>query len=481
MLRFLHPAPPIPELPASSIPSEYRRLRWQVFTGIFVGYAGFYLVRSNFSLALPEILAAHPEYTKAQLGGAMTGLLTAYGLSKFIMGSVSDRSNPRWFMALGLLLSAAVQFGFGVWPWLYSSLVLIVVLQSLNGWFNGMGWPPCGKSMVHWWSTRERGGIVALWNCAHNVGGALVAVFGTWAMAHFGGWGAKFWFNALVAAAVAVLIAVLVRDTPQSCGLPPVEKFRNDYPPDYSADHERTFTFREIFFRYVLSNRFLWFIALANAFVYFVRFGVVNWIPTYLQTAKGFDFKASGLAWTAFELAGIPGTILCGWLSDKVFKARRAPATILFMGLTLVGLIIYGSNRHGPLWIDHRRADDRGLFRLRPDHDDRLARTGLGAEESGRHCGRVHRPVRLFSRFGAFRLRHRKDRGPLRVERRFPGHDRLQHTRHGFQRAHAGTPHHEFGRDVLISSVTCALSSRFLAAATPVLRPPAGHAALPVR
>jgi OPA family glycerol-3-phosphate transporter-like MFS transporter len=352
MLRFLHPAPPIPELPASSIPSEYRRLRWQVFTGIFVGYAGFYLVRSNFSLALPEILAAHPEYTKAQLGGAMTGLLTAYGLSKFIMGSVSDRSNPRWFMALGLLLSAAVQFGFGVWPWLYSSLVLIVVLQSLNGWFNGMGWPPCGKSMVHWWSTRERGGIVALWNCAHNVGGALVAVFGTWAMAHFGGWGAKFWFNALVAAAVAVLIAVLVRDTPQSCGLPPVEKFRNDYPPDYSADHERTFTFREIFFRYVLSNRFLWFIALANAFVYFVRFGVVNWIPTYLQTAKGFDFKASGLAWTAFELAGIPGTILCGWLSDKVFKARRAPATILFMGLTLVGLIIYGSNRHGPLWID---------------------------------------------------------------------------------------------------------------------------------
>lgn len=352
MLRLLQPAPPIPALPDSSVAAEYRRLRWQVFTGIFVGYAGFYLVRSNFSLALPEILAAHPEYTKAQLGGAMTGLLTAYGVSKFIMGSVSDRSNPRWFMALGLLLSAAVQLGFGVWPWLYSSLMLIVVLQSLNGWFNGMGWPPCGKSMVHWWSTRERGRIVSLWNCAHNVGGALVAVFGTWAMAHFGGWGAKFWFNAVMAVAVAMLIVLLVRDTPQSCGLPPIEKFRNDYPPNYSADHERTFTFREIFFQYVLKNRFLWFIAIANAFVYFVRFGVVNWIPTYLQTAKGFDFKASGLAWTAFELAGIPGTILCGWLSDKVFNARRAPATILFMALTLIGLIIYGSNRHGPLWID---------------------------------------------------------------------------------------------------------------------------------
>ncbi len=352
MLSFFRPAPAAPPLPPDRVEAEYRRLRWQVFTGIFVGYAGFYLVRNNISLATPEILKAHPEYSKAQLGSAMTGLLTAYGLSKFFMGSVSDRSNPRGFMATGLLLSAAITLAFGTVPALYGSLALIVALQALNGWCNGMGWPPCGKTMVHWWSTRERGGIVSIWNCAHNVGGALIAVFGTWAMAQFSDWGAKFWFNALVAAAVAVLVAALVRDTPQSCGLPPIERFKNDYPPGYSAEHERTFTFREIFFAHVLNNRFLWFIAIANAFVYFVRYGVVNWIPTYLQTAKGFDFKASGAAWTAFELAGIPGTILCGWLSDKVFKARRAPATILFMALTLVGLVIYGSNGRGPLWID---------------------------------------------------------------------------------------------------------------------------------
>ena len=352
MISFFKPAPIAPALPAGRIDAEYRWLRWQVFAGIFFGYAGFYLVRGNFSLALPEILKAHPEYSKAQLGGAMTGLAMAYGISKFVMGSVSDRSNPRWFMATGLLLSSAITFAFGVAPALYGSLFLVIALQALNGWCNGMGWPPCGKTMVHWWSTRERGQVVAVWNCAHNVGGALIAVFGTWAMAHFGDWGAKFWFNAAIAAAVAGLIALLVRDTPQSCGLPPIEQFKNDFPPDYSAAHERTLTFREIFLGYVLNNRFLWFIAIANAFVYFVRYGVVNWIPTYLQTAKGFNFKESGMAWTAFELAGIPGTILCGWLSDKVFKARRAPATILFMALTLVGLIIYGLNGRGPLWID---------------------------------------------------------------------------------------------------------------------------------
>ncbi len=339
-------------VPADRIDAEYRRRRWQVFVGIFIGYAAFYLVRKNFALAIPDILKEYPQYSKAALGSAMTGLSIAYGVSKFIMGSVSDRSNPRWFMPLGLLLTAGVTFAFGSFPAIYGSLVAIVGLQTLNGWFNGMGWPPCGKTMVHWWSTKERGVTVAFWNVAHNVGGGLVAKLALLGVLLFHDWGAKFYFPAIIAGLIAVVIFFLLRDTPQSCGLPPIEVYKNDYPPDYSAAHERTFTFKEIFFGYVLRNKYLWAIAVANAFVYFVRYGVVDWIPTYLQTDKGFSFQQSSFAWAAFEFAGIPGTILCGWISDKVFKGSRAPATILFMGLTLIGLVIYGLNRHGPLWID---------------------------------------------------------------------------------------------------------------------------------
>ncbi|MFO1447221.1 MAG: phosphoglycerate transporter protein PgtP [Opitutaceae bacterium] len=352
MISLLRPAPATPRLPTERIDPEYRRLRRQVFAGIFLGYAAFYLVRKNFALAIPDILQEYPHYTKAALGSAMTGLSIAYGVSKFIMGSVSDRSNPRWFMSLGLLLTSAVTFAFGSIPAIYGSLALIVALQSLNGWFNGMGWPPCGKTMVHWFSTKERGVTVAVWNVAHNIGGGLVATLALVGVTLFHDWGAKFYFNAGIAAGCAVLVAWLLRDTPQSCGLPPVEEYRNDFPPDYSSEHERMLSFREIFFRHVLNNRFLWAIAVANAFVYFVRYGVVDWIPTYLQTAKGFSFQQSSWAWSAFEYAAIPGTILCGWVSDKLFRGRRAPATILFMALTLVSLIVYGLNRHGPLWID---------------------------------------------------------------------------------------------------------------------------------
>ena len=349
-------APPAVQAPAAQdlrLAAEYKRLRRQVFVGIFIGYAAYYLVRNNLALAIPDILREHPEYSKAQLGAALTGLSLAYGVSKFLMGSVSDRSNPRYFLPMGLLLSCGIMFAMGTAKGIYNSLGLLIALQTVNGWVQGMGWPPCGKTMVHWFSTNERGLVVSTWNVSHNVGGALVANLALLGVTLTNDWGAKFYFNAIIAAVLAVVVALLMRDTPQSCGLPPVEAFRNDYRADYTEDHERTFTYREIFFEHVLTNRYLWAIAVANAFVYFVRYGVVNWIPTYLETAKGFSFQQSSLGWSLYEYAAIPGTIACGWMSDRVFKGRRAPATILFMALTLVAVVVYWLNIRGPLWIDY--------------------------------------------------------------------------------------------------------------------------------
>ena len=74
------------------------------------------------------------------------------------MGSVSDRSNPKYFLPLGLLLSCAIMFVCGLGQ---GDLRVAGAgrsrCRSLNGWVQGMGWPPCGKTMVHWFSTKERG------------------------------------------------------------------------------------------------------------------------------------------------------------------------------------------------------------------------------------------------------------------------------------------------------------------------------------
>ncbi|MDF3076584.1 MAG: glycerol-3-phosphate transporter [Sphingobacteriaceae bacterium] len=336
----LFPPPPHKELrPANEIDPEYKKLRWQVFIGIFLGYAGYYLVRKNFSLVMPDLI--HQGYSKGELGFALSGVSIAYGLSKFIMGNLSDRSNARYFMSIGLVLSGLTMIFMGVVPFATSSIVIMFILLLLNGWFQGMGWPPAGRVVVHWFSIKERGRLMSIWNLAHNMGGALAPQFTILGFYLFATWQSKLFFPGLVALGFALIAFLLIRDTPQSCGLPPIEKYKNDYPKNYTEKHENELTAKEIFFQYVFNNRLLWYIAFANAFVYLVRYGIGDWAPTYLMQVKGFGTNEASSAVSWFEVAGIPGTLLCGWLSDTVFKGRRAPATIIFMLLITIGVVIY--------------------------------------------------------------------------------------------------------------------------------------------
>ena len=354
MANLLAPPAHKPEQTGPEADKRYKALRLQVFMGAFIGYAAFYIVRKNFSMAIPML--APFGFEKGELGTVLAMNAVAYALSKFLMGSVSDRSDARKFLPLGLIL-ASLSMMFMIVPITAfgdnhaMAIVLMGVLNFLVGWFNGMGWPPCGRVMTHWFSQTERGTMMSIWNCAHNVGGALVGPMAVYGATWFGSWFyanqpdhyfliGTFVFPAATAILIAILAYCLLRDTPQSCGLPSVEKWRNDYPKNYSEKSEQVLSTKEIFFKYVLNNKFLWYIAIANAFVYMVRYGCLDWAPTIL-TEKGVNLKDAGWAYFAYEFAAIPCTIICGWLSDKLFHGRRALPTIIFMALVAVFIVTY--------------------------------------------------------------------------------------------------------------------------------------------
>lgn len=338
MLKLFQPAPVIDPLPKERVDKEYKKLRLQVFLGIFIGYAGYYLVRKNFSIAMPAL--EQMGFDKADLGWALSAVSIAYGISKFVMGTVSDHSNARVFIPLGLIASAVIMTVMGLIPWTVSSLsiMLMFCILFVNGWVQGMGWPPCGRVMVHWFSVRERGVKMSIWNIAHNVGGALMAPLAVFGITIFGVWGGAFYFPAMVAVIIAVIAYLLVRDTPQSCGLPPIELYKpEECTQAYSAEQEKELSTKEILFGHVFNNKLLWIIAFANAFIYFVRYGVLDWAPMYLEQVKHMDLANSSWSYFAFEIAGIFGTILCGWLSDKVFKGRRGP--VMLIGVSALDLV----------------------------------------------------------------------------------------------------------------------------------------------
>ncbi|MEN6456572.1 MAG: MFS transporter, partial [Prolixibacteraceae bacterium] len=109
----------------------------------------------------------------------------------------------------------------------------------------------------------------------------------------------------------------------------------------YSDQKEVELSAKEIFTKYVFPNKMLWAIAFANVFVYLVRYGVLDWAPTYLEEAKHFSINETGAAYFAYEYAGIPGTLLCGYLSDRLFKGRRAPVIIIYMVAVLLAILLY--------------------------------------------------------------------------------------------------------------------------------------------
>lgn len=349
MIGIFKPAPHIARLPADQIDRTYKHLRIQIFLGIFFGYAGYYLVRKNFALAIPYLL--QQGYTAGQLGLVFSAVSIAYGISKFLMGSVSDRSNPRYFMATGLLLSGIINIVFGVFAYFMTSVLVMFVMMFLNGWVQGMGWPPCGRTMVHWFSLNERGGKVSIWNVAHNVGGGLVGPLAILGIMLFGQWHSIFYFPGIIAILLAGFILLTVRGTPQSQGLPPIEEYRNDYPNNAISDPERELTAKEIFFKYVFRNKYLWYIAIANIFVYLIRYGVVDWVPTYLSTVQHFSHDKSSWAYFLYEYAAIPGTVICGYVSDLVFKGRRAPIGIIYMVGVVIALLAYWLNPYHNIYI----------------------------------------------------------------------------------------------------------------------------------
>jgi OPA family glycerol-3-phosphate transporter-like MFS transporter len=227
------------------------------------------------------------------------------------------------------------------------------VILFINGWFQGMGWPPSGRVMVHWFSLRERGTKMGIWNVAHNVGGGLIGPLAIVGLAIFSDWRSVFYFPAIIASIIALVAFYLISDTPQSVGLPPIEAYKNDYPPVIPENPEKELTSKEIFLKYILPNKYLWYIALANIFIYIIRYGVIDWAPTYLSETKGFSTSESSWAYFAYEYAGIPGTLLCGYLSDKVFKGNRALISIIYLLLVIVALMVYWLTPAGYFWVDN--------------------------------------------------------------------------------------------------------------------------------
>jgi OPA family glycerol-3-phosphate transporter-like MFS transporter len=189
-----------------------------------------------------------------------------------------------------------------------------------------------------------------VWNISHNIGGGIAGVLAAECAAHWG-WPSAFYVPGLIATLGALYLFWRMRDTPQSLGLPSVEEFKNDYPPEERENHERELSARELLFKYILPNKMLWILALANVFVYIARYSMVDWGPTYLKEVKHASLTEGGVSTLVIEFAGAAGMLTMGWLSDRMGGLRARVSVLAMIPLVLA----FGAIRIVPanmLWLD---------------------------------------------------------------------------------------------------------------------------------
>ncbi|RPJ57756.1 MAG: MFS transporter [Acidobacteria bacterium] len=310
----------------------YRRNRLAIMTAITVGYGIAYTCRLGLSVVKKPLIDGG-IFSADELGLIGSGIFYGYAFGKLVNGFLADHANIRRFMTVGILLSALVNVAMGwstlLWVW--------VALWALNGWFQGFGAPAGMVSLSQWFSNRERGRFYGIWSTAHSLGEGLTFI-GSAALVTYFGWQAGFVGPGLLCVVLAMVMWVFLRDRPQTLGLPSVADWRNDRAEITQAQKAPLSTWHTQLS--ILRLPSIWILALASATMYMTRYGMNSWGMLYLQEAKGYsDLQAGGLL-ALNPLAGIAGCATYGFVSDKLFGARRPPLNLICAGMEILALSI---------------------------------------------------------------------------------------------------------------------------------------------
>ena len=295
---------------------SFQYWQWRVILSTMVGYSVYYFVRKNFSFAMP---ALGDEYgiSNTSFGIILTLVGLIYGVSKFVNGVLSDRTNARWHLSFGLAICVVLNVAFG-WSDKISTMItgqtdgpdfingmvaVIAVLLVLNNIFQGCGFAPCNHLLAHWIPPKELATKTAIWNTSHSAGAAIVSVICGYIIATTGDWRYCFWLPAAIAATGVAFVIITLRDTPKSVGLPELENTKTELDDNDSSEAFRAFLRKKVF-----RNPIIWVLAVTDLFVYVVRFAILDWGPTFLQDrAVPLSPELAGWTLAIFEIAGCAG------------------------------------------------------------------------------------------------------------------------------------------------------------------------------
>lgn len=330
--------PSAEKVPQDRVDQTYRSLRRKTFWGVTVAYSLYYVCRTCISL-FKKPLIDEGVLTEGQLGLVGAAFLFVYAVGKFMNGFIADYCNIRRFMATGLFISSVVNLlmaALGFFHNMIPSVVIFLafaILWGMNGMVQSMGSAPGVISLSRWFPLSKRGSYYSIFSTSPSIG-KFVSYLVLGAVGYFG-WQYGFIVASIAGVIGATLILIMVSDTPESKGLPSVQELSGETLT--KTDKKPTKELQKM----VLKHPGVWVIAFSSAFLYITKEAVDSWGVLFLQEARGLTQWQASQALGYSVAFSIAGTLLAGWLSDKVFRGDRAKPALISGILCTTALVMF--------------------------------------------------------------------------------------------------------------------------------------------
>jgi len=327
-------------------------LNWQILTValLVTGYSGYYLCRSNLSVAMPLIVAELTQHGMAASAarialGSIASLGTlAYALGKLPSGAMADVLGGRRNFLFGMAGAIVFTLLFAA----SGAIPLFTLAWIGNRLTQSLGWAGAVKIASKWVSFRSYGAVMAIISLSFLFGDAISREFMAWLIAGGMGWRGIFFVGAGVLTAILVSCLFLLRESPLAIGQPePSANPTNLFAKEESAPRSLGALLLPLF----ASPMFRWACVLSLGTT-IVKETFSLWTPTYFVQATGMSASAAASNSALFPLLGGVSVLLCGWLSDRLGRGGRA--TVMVIGLMCAGVALtslaVGSTHGSRVW-----------------------------------------------------------------------------------------------------------------------------------
>lgn len=320
--------------------AEYKKFTahaWRYLLLFSLLYCAHYCTRLNIGNAQ----IAMTEFSSADIGILSSVLFWTYGVGHLVNGRLGEIVGVRKFIILSVILSVVANIFMGF----ANSIWLMAIIWGFNGFFQSMAWSPGVSSLAAWWPGNKRGFATGFANAFSGFGQVAATLMVALSFAIFpGNWRSAFFIPSLLPIVFLVIYIIFAKASPKAIGL---KEYEEEDVKKAEHEEEMAKIVKEKGFLYpyfhLLRKPIFWvwiFVVFASGVA---RYGLVTWIPKYLNEVAQLGNIVSLLTSTILPIGMGIGSLVVPTLTDKFCPNNRLIASIIsgaISALCIIGFIL---------------------------------------------------------------------------------------------------------------------------------------------